>query len=280
MVPRCSQPMRLRKYALWREWTMSLGHVEWLECDTPNNGGKIQLERLRAWKCHPWKRASCFFYLQRQAKALCDIPPALVESNKWASSPRSNWPGHVWDHEFWVPWLLEKEKFEIWSSRIRWLLSWPGQRCQETYSNNNKILFSQIWRQESKVSTSATTLIPGSPQPLTQTLGQVLMAGSPLQRALLCLMSSLGLCFFLKDTNCLRVVAHPNDLTSYRLHLYTVGNQGLVDGVRPWNSIAREHNTTAAGCLCCPHKDWVTDDHGLPHSPEPSHGSSGLDTCL
>lgn len=67
--------------------------------------------------------------------------PALVVSNKWASSPRSNWPGHVWHHEFWVPWLLEKEKFEIWSSRIRWLLSWPGQRCQEAYSNNSKIFF-------------------------------------------------------------------------------------------------------------------------------------------
>lgn len=124
--------------------------------------------------------------------------PALVVSNKWASGPRSNWPGHVWHHEFWVPWLLEKEKFEIWSSRIRWLLSWPGQRCQEAYSNNNKIFF--LTDLEARVQGQYVCHHVDSwlyPQPLTQPLGQVLMAGSPPQCGLSYLMSSLCLCLFL-----------------------------------------------------------------------------------
>lgn len=156
--------------------------------------------------------------------------PALVVSNKWAFSPRSNWPGHVWHHEFWVPWLLEKEKFEIWSSRIRWLLSWPGQRCQEAYSNNNKIFF--LTDLEARVQGQYVCHHVDSwlyPNLLPSLCVRSPWLGHHLNVAchISCLLC-VSVCFFLKDTNYLRVVAHPNDLNSYRLQLYTVGNQGFV----------------------------------------------------
>lgn len=116
----------------------------------------------------------------------------------------------------------------IFKDQVTAVLAWI--RCQEDYSNNNNIFFltdlearvqvQYIWHHVD--SSLYPNLLTGF-SVRSSWLGHHLKVVSHIS-CLLC----VSVCFFLKDTNYLRVVAHSSDLISYELQLYTVGNQGFV----------------------------------------------------
>lgn len=88
--------------------------------------------------------------------------PALIVSNKWASSPSLTGQAmcDIMSSEFNGCWRKKSLKYDLQGS---------GDCCLDLVKDVKKPIaiitkfsFSQIWRQESKFSTSATTLIPHS----------------------------------------------------------------------------------------------------------------------